>query len=217
MRSSPTDFLVRSWLSPATSSFCHHLPISEGIHIAIGWMAYRLFHLLSPDVQRAFLASSDVRWTILVGAIWVVGLLFVASTLILRLVNAHVSAPIADLARVSESVANGELAVPFVPSTANNERRSAESGDLLGSSSCPPPACGDHADVGSRYHCSRVVNKQRSWRICMGKATDSRHLKRIKPGIKGYGANDPRDRRGRRQARRGLLIASGPSSGRPST
>jgi len=93
----------------------------SAIHVAIGWMAYRLFHLLSPDVQRAFLASSDVRWTILVGAVWVLGLLFIASALVLRLVNAHVSAPIADLARVSESVANGELAVPFVPSTANNE------------------------------------------------------------------------------------------------
>jgi len=93
----------------------------SAVHVGIGWMAYRLFHLLSPDVQRAFLASSDVRWTIMVGAIWVVGLLLVASALVLKLVNAHVAAPIADLARVSESVANGELAVPFVPSSANNE------------------------------------------------------------------------------------------------
>ncbi|MEO8577779.1 MAG: methyl-accepting chemotaxis protein [Gemmatimonadales bacterium] len=93
----------------------------SAVHVAIGWMAYRLFHLLSPDVQRAFLASSDVRWTIVIGAVWVAGLLFVASALVLKLVNAHVAAPIADLARVSESVANGELAVPFVPSTANNE------------------------------------------------------------------------------------------------
>ena len=91
------------------------------IHVGIGWMAYRLFHLLSPDVQRAFLASADVRWTIVIGAIWVVGLLTVASILVLRLVHAHVTAPIADLARVSESVANGELAVRFVPSSAGNE------------------------------------------------------------------------------------------------
>ena len=93
----------------------------SAVHVGTGWMAYRLFHMHSPDVQRAFLASADVRWTIVGGAIWVIGLLIVASVLVLRLVNAHVAAPIDDLARVSESVANGELAVPFVPSSANNE------------------------------------------------------------------------------------------------
>lgn len=93
----------------------------SAVHVGTGWMAYRLFHMLSPDVQRAFLASADVRWTILGGAIWVIGLLIVASVLVLRLVNAHVTAPIDDLARVSESVASGELAVPFVPLSANNE------------------------------------------------------------------------------------------------
>ncbi len=91
------------------------------VHVGIGWMAYRLFHLLSPDVQRAFLASADVRWTLVVGAVWIIGLLAVASVFVLRLVNSYVTAPITDLARVSESVANGELGVQFVPSHANNE------------------------------------------------------------------------------------------------
>lgn len=91
------------------------------IQVGIGWMAYRLFHLLSPDVQRAFLASSDVRWTLLIGAAWVLGLVVIASVFVLRMTNAHVNAPISDLARVSESVANGDLAVPFVPSAAASE------------------------------------------------------------------------------------------------
>ena len=91
------------------------------VHVGIGWMAYRLFHLLSPDVRAAFIASADVRWTILVGGVWVVGLLVLASVFVLRLINAHVTSPIVDLARVSESVARGELAVPFAPSTSNNE------------------------------------------------------------------------------------------------
>ncbi len=91
------------------------------IHVGIGWMAYRLFHLLSPDVRTAFLASADVRWTIVVGAIWVVGLLVLASVIILRLIHSHVTAPIVDLARVTEAVAKGELGVTFVPLSANNE------------------------------------------------------------------------------------------------
>src|SRR5512141_118858 len=55
------------------------------VHVGIGWMAYRLFHLLSPDVQRAFLASADVRWTLAVGIVWVVALLVLASAVALRM------------------------------------------------------------------------------------------------------------------------------------
>ncbi len=91
------------------------------VQVAIGWIAYRLFHLLSPDVQRAFLASNDVRWTVIVGATWIVGLLILASTFLLRLTNSHVTAPIVELAKVSESVGNGDLAVHFVPATTANE------------------------------------------------------------------------------------------------
>ena len=91
------------------------------VHVGIGWMAYRLFHLLSPDVQRAFLASADVRWTLAVGIVWVVALLVLASAVALRMTNNHITAPIAELARVSEAVANGDLAVPFVPATTTNE------------------------------------------------------------------------------------------------
>lgn len=91
------------------------------VHVGIGWMAYRLFHLLTPDVRAAFLASADVRWTIVIGAVWVVGLLLLASMVVLRMVNSHVTSPITELAEVSESVAKGELAVPFIPLASNNE------------------------------------------------------------------------------------------------
>jgi methyl-accepting chemotaxis protein len=90
-------------------------------HVVIGWTAYRLFHLLTPDVRRAFLASADVKWTIVMGAVWVVALLTLASLLVLRLINSHVTSPIADLARVAESVARGDLTAQFVPSVQANE------------------------------------------------------------------------------------------------
>ncbi len=90
-------------------------------HVGVGWMAYRLFHLLSPDVQSAFIASADVRWTILIGLVWVVGLVLLTSMFVMRLVRAHVTAPIAALAEVSESVASGNLAMAFVPSASHSE------------------------------------------------------------------------------------------------
>ena len=90
-------------------------------HVGVGWMAYRLFHLLSPDVQSAFLASDDVRWTLAIGVVWVIGLVLLTSVFVLRLVHAHITAPIASLAEVSEAVAKGELSVPLVPLTSNTE------------------------------------------------------------------------------------------------
>ena len=90
-------------------------------HVGIGWMAYRLFHLLSPDVQSAFIASADVRWTILIGLVWVVGLVVLTSLFVMRLIKAHVTAPISALAEVSESVAKGDLATAFITSAANTE------------------------------------------------------------------------------------------------
>ena len=90
-------------------------------HVGVGWMAYRLFHLLSPDVRSAFIASAYVRWTLLIGLVWVVGLVIITSVIVMRLIKAHLTAPIAALAEVSEAVANGNLAVPFVPSTSGSE------------------------------------------------------------------------------------------------
>ena len=90
-------------------------------HVGVGWLAYRLFHLLSPDVQSAFMASADVRWTIVVGVVWIVSLVMLTSIFVLRLIKAHVTAPIASLAEISESVAKGDLAVPIVPSASATE------------------------------------------------------------------------------------------------
>lgn len=90
-------------------------------HVGIGWIGWRLFHVLSPGVREAFLASSEVRSTLLIGAGWIIGLLVLASLFVLRAINTHVTAPVAALARVSEAVASGELSVPFTPSTVNSE------------------------------------------------------------------------------------------------
>jgi len=90
-------------------------------HIGIGWIAYRLFHVLAPEARQAFLASGEVRSTLILGATWVVGLLVVSSLYVLRLINRHVTMPVAELARMSEAVASGELSIPFTPSGVNSE------------------------------------------------------------------------------------------------
>jgi methyl-accepting chemotaxis protein len=90
-------------------------------HIGIAGILYRLFHVLSPDVRRAFLASSEVHSTLWFAGIWVVGLLALACLFVLRLIEKQVTKPVAELARLSEAVASGELSVPFTPSRVNSE------------------------------------------------------------------------------------------------
>jgi methyl-accepting chemotaxis protein len=90
-------------------------------HIGIGWILYHLFHLLSPNVRNAFLASPEVHSTFIVAAIWVVGLLLLACLFVLRLIERQVTQPVAELARLSEAVASGELSGPFTPTGVNSE------------------------------------------------------------------------------------------------
>ena len=120
------DMKSRGFLAPVGNFLQRHSAFAvvfsvSIVQVSIGWMAYRLFHLLSPDVQRAFLASADVRWTLLVGVLWILGMLAIASVFILRATSSRAQAPIAELAAVSEAVANGNLTAAFAPSTAANE------------------------------------------------------------------------------------------------
>lgn len=90
-------------------------------HVGIGWVAFRLFDVLPLAAQEAFIASSEVRSILLIGGAWILGLLVIASWYVLRLINRHVTMPVAELARMSEAVASGELSIPFTPSAVNSE------------------------------------------------------------------------------------------------
>ncbi len=76
-------------------------------HVGIAWILYRLFHVLSPEARQSFIASPEVHSTIEFAAIC--------------LIERQVSQPVAELARVSEAVASGELSAPFTPSRVNSE------------------------------------------------------------------------------------------------
>ena len=52
-------------------------------HMGIAWFLYRLFNVLAPEVRRAFLASDEVQSTLVLGAIWVLGLLLLAWLIVL--------------------------------------------------------------------------------------------------------------------------------------
>jgi methyl-accepting chemotaxis protein len=90
-------------------------------HIGIAWVCYRLLGFFTPEMRTAFFSSSEVRTTLWVAGVWILGLLALAVLLVLRLIERHVTAPVGELARLSEAVASGELSVPFTPSPVNSE------------------------------------------------------------------------------------------------
>src|SRR5215208_6846043 len=60
------------------------------LHFGIAWFLYRLFNVLSPEVRRAFLASSEVQNTLMLAAVWVLGLLLLAWLIVLRIIEQQV-------------------------------------------------------------------------------------------------------------------------------
>ncbi|HVD61198.1 MAG TPA: methyl-accepting chemotaxis protein [Gemmatimonadaceae bacterium] len=90
-------------------------------HLGIAGVLYRLYNFFTPAVRRAFLESPEVRATLWFAGVWIVGLLLLACLFVLRLIERQVTKPVAELARLSEAVASGELSVPFTPSRVNSE------------------------------------------------------------------------------------------------
>jgi methyl-accepting chemotaxis protein len=90
-------------------------------HVGIAGVLYRLYNFFPPAVRRAFIESPEVRATLWFAAVWIVGLLLLACLFVLRLIERQVTKPVAELARLSEAVASGELSVPFTPSRVNSE------------------------------------------------------------------------------------------------
>src|SRR4029078_7655857 len=85
-------------------------------HLGIAGVLYRLYNFFTPAVRRAFLESPEVRETLWVAGVWIVGLLLLACLFVLRLIERQVTKPVAELARLCETVASGAPCAPLAPS-----------------------------------------------------------------------------------------------------
>ena len=90
-------------------------------HVGIAWVCNRLLGFFTPEMRSAFFASSEVKTTLWIAGVWILGLLALAVLLVLRVIERHVTQPVGELARLSEAVASGQLSVPFTPSPVNSE------------------------------------------------------------------------------------------------
>ncbi|HUR00323.1 MAG TPA: methyl-accepting chemotaxis protein, partial [Gemmatimonadaceae bacterium] len=98
--------------------------------VAILWQIY---HLLPADVRNRALGVDGVTTAIIIAALWIA--LAVATTAFAGVifVREHVSGPAAELARMHEAVAKGDLSSVYNPSVANSavDRLSRSTGTMV--------------------------------------------------------------------------------------
>ncbi|MBA3467812.1 MAG: methyl-accepting chemotaxis protein [Gemmatimonadaceae bacterium] len=81
----------------------------------------RLTSLLTPDLRASLLSVDGVPSTLFLALLWLVGSVIVTSAIILSFIKRHVSGPAAELARIHEAVAGGDLSVAYAPGLRNAE------------------------------------------------------------------------------------------------
>ena len=89
--------------------------------VGLALIFWYLGALLTPELRSSILQIDEVRWALALGAAWIAGGMIAGALVILYFIRRQVTNPVAELARLSEAVGEGQLAIPFRPSRANDE------------------------------------------------------------------------------------------------
>src|SRR5438105_8126545 len=76
---------------------------------------------LTPELRTSILDSEGVPTALVVAVLWIAAGILVASLLALSFIRRQVTNPVAELARLSEAIGEGQLSLPFRPSSKNDE------------------------------------------------------------------------------------------------
>ena len=83
--------------------------------VGLGAICWQMYHLLPPETRQAVLSVAGFNTALIIASLWIgVALLTTASAAII-FVRRHVSGPAAELARVHEAVARGDLSSAYKP------------------------------------------------------------------------------------------------------
>lgn len=87
--------------------------------LGLGLITAQLYSMLPPEVVSNLLSVAGVRTGLAILLVWVVGAVVLMTGLMLVFIRRHVSGPAAELSRVHEAVARGELNATYRPSVSN--------------------------------------------------------------------------------------------------
>lgn len=87
--------------------------------LGLGLITAQLYSMLPPEVVSSLLAVAGVRTGLGILLVWIVGAVVLTTGLMLVFIRQHVSGPAAELSRVHEAVARGELSATYRPGVSN--------------------------------------------------------------------------------------------------
>jgi methyl-accepting chemotaxis protein len=82
-------------------------------------ICWQMYHLLPAETRQAMLSAAGFNTALIIASLWVAVALIATGSAAIIFVRQHVSGPAAELARVHEAVANGDLSSIYKPSVAN--------------------------------------------------------------------------------------------------
>src|SRR5687767_13300025 len=83
--------------------------------LGLGLITAQLYSMLPPEVVSSLVAVAGVRTGLAILVVWIVGAVVLTTALMLVFIRQHVSGPAAELSRVHEAVARGELTATYRP------------------------------------------------------------------------------------------------------
>ncbi len=89
--------------------------------LGLGAILWHIVHILPPDLRTAVLSVDGMKLALWAGAAWILLVVLARSAVILYFIRTQVTKPVAELARVSELVGAGELAIPYKATSSNDE------------------------------------------------------------------------------------------------
>src|SRR5688500_9145291 len=87
--------------------------------LGLGLIVTQLYSLMPAEMRVAILSVAGVRTALLIAALWLVVAFITTAGLMLVFIRQHVSGPAAELSRVHEAVARGELTATYRPAVSN--------------------------------------------------------------------------------------------------
>jgi methyl-accepting chemotaxis protein len=82
-------------------------------------ICWQMYHLLPAETRQDMLSAAGFNTALFIASLWVAVALIATGSAAIIFVKQHVSGPAAELARVHEAVANGDLSSIYKPSVAN--------------------------------------------------------------------------------------------------
>jgi methyl-accepting chemotaxis protein len=130
---SPTGFLKPVFTALQRRAIKASLIFGSVFLTGLGAICWQMYHLLPAETRHEVLGVAGFNTALIIACLWVAVALIATGSAAIIFVRQHVSGPAAELARVHEAVAQGDLSSPYRPlaGTASVDRLTRSTTSML--------------------------------------------------------------------------------------